>query len=124
MTFTEQLLDSVNYPDSRITGLIWAPLGLRFHALHHLFPSLPYHNMAAAHRRLMAELPVDSPYRQTNCPSLAAAIGQLWRESRGADRPSGRSRRPHRRVRCSRRPSKKSRQALFGAAARCGSGKS
>ncbi len=84
MTFTEQLLDSVNFPDSQLSGLIWAPLGLRYHALHHLFPSLPYHNLAAAHRRLMAELPADSAYRRTNCPSLPAALGALWQASRRA----------------------------------------
>jgi fatty acid desaturase len=64
--------------------MIWAPLGMRFHALHHLFPTLPYHNMAAAHRRLAAVLPADHPYRQTESPSLLAAIGQLARASRAA----------------------------------------
>ena len=68
MTFVDQLLDSVTFSSSRITGLIWAPLGMRFHALHHLFPTLPYHNLAAAHRRLAAELPADHPYRQTEQP--------------------------------------------------------
>lgn len=80
--FTDQLLDSVNYPQHPITGELWAPVGLRYHALHHLFPSLPYHNLPAAHRRLMRELPADSPYRQTNSPSLWASLSTLWRESK------------------------------------------
>ena len=46
MTFVEQLLDSVNYPRRPLLTGLWAPVGLRFHALHHLFPSLPYHNLA------------------------------------------------------------------------------
>ncbi len=85
MTFVDQLLDSVNYPDSRLTGLVWGPLGMRFHALHHLFPTLPYHNLDVAHRRLRAELPADSPYRQTDSPSLWASIRQLAQVSRAAE---------------------------------------
>ncbi len=94
MTFAEQLLDSVNFPNSWISGIFWAPLGLRYHALHHLFPSLPYHNLERAHNRLMAELPADSPYRATNCPSLPAALGELWRLSRGAGRRASEAARP------------------------------
>ncbi|REK07161.1 MAG: fatty acid desaturase [Planctomycetota bacterium] len=81
VTFLDQLLDSINYPRHPFLSALWAPVGLRFHALHHLFPSLPYHNLAKAHARLMAELPADSPYRQTESPSLTAALVQLWRTS-------------------------------------------
>lgn len=96
-TFLDQLLDSINYPRHPFLSSLWAPVGLRFHALHHLFPSLPYHNLARAHARLMAELPADSPYRQTESPSLTAALVQLWRTSRAhASRSSGGFRRsPH-----------------------------
>ena len=49
LSVTEQFLDSVNVPPPGPTAELWAPVGLRFHALHHLFPSLPYHNLARAH---------------------------------------------------------------------------
>ena len=52
---------------------------MRYHALHHLLPSLPYHAMGTAHRRLMSCLPEDSPYRMTIRPSLWAAIGDVIR---------------------------------------------
>lgn len=81
-TFIDQMLDSVNYPQSRILGPLWAPLGLRFHATHHLFPSLPYHALGEAHRRLMAQLPADSLYRSTESPSLWATLIDNWRGSR------------------------------------------
>lgn len=81
LTFVDQLLDSVNYPRHPVTSELWAPVGLRFHALHHLFPSLPYHALPEAHRRLMQQLPADSPYRQTESPSLPAAIVELWRNA-------------------------------------------
>lgn len=76
MTFVQQLLDSVNYPQLPLISEIWGPVGTRFHALHHLFPSLPYHSMPEAHRRLIRELPEDSPYRLAQEPSLSSAI---WR---------------------------------------------
>jgi fatty acid desaturase len=86
MTFVEQLLDSVNYPRRPFLTELWAPLGMRFHALHHLFPSMPYHALPEAHRRLMEQLPADSAYRQTNCDSLPSALAQLWRKSAAAAR--------------------------------------
>lgn len=86
MTFEEQLLDSLNYPHHPLISELWAPVGLRFHALHHLFPSLPYHNLGGAHRRLMARLPADSPYRQTVSPGLLASLGELWQNARESAR--------------------------------------
>lgn len=83
-TFVEQLLDSINFPNWPVVSGLWAPVGLRFHALHHLFPSMPYHNLAEAHRRLMAQLPADSPYRQTESPGLWATLTQLWQEARAS----------------------------------------
>lgn len=88
LTFVDQLLDSVNYSRQPLLNELWAPLGLRFHALHHLFPSLPYHALPAAHRRLMEQLPSDSPYRQTESPSLFVSIRELWRNA-GAAAPPG-----------------------------------
>jgi fatty acid desaturase len=98
MTFFEQTLDTLNFPDRPWITELWGPLGLRFHALHHLFPGLPYHAMPEAHRRLMAHLPADSPYRLTQRVSLTGAIRELWLQAaattadadglREANRPS------------------------------------
>ena len=79
--FSEQVLDSLNYPYRWWIAELWAPVGLRYHAVHHLFPSMPYHNLGKAHRRLMAELPSDSPYRQTIRRSLLAQLRELWKEA-------------------------------------------
>ncbi len=95
MTFLDQLLDSLNYPNHRFLSALWAPVGLRFHALHHLFPSMPYHNLERAHHRLMAELPADSPYRMTVSPSLTAAMVDLWRRSRAAAQRAAAQRAAH-----------------------------
>ncbi len=86
MTFEEQLLDSVNYPHQPWISELWGPVGTRYHALHHLFPSLPYHNLGEAHRRLMAGLPEHSPYRLTVAPNLTGEIVALWKRSLAAVR--------------------------------------
>ena len=82
MSFEEQLLDSVNYPNNAWLSELWGPIGTRFHALHHLFPRLPYHNLAEAHRRLAEGLPEDSPYHRTVAPSLTSEIVALWRRAK------------------------------------------
>jgi len=77
MSHLEQLQDAVN-----ITGQTWLtfwlfPVGLRYHALHHLFPGLPYHNMGEAHRRLVAHFGPDSPYGRANHPSFFRVVAEL-----------------------------------------------
>lgn len=95
MTFVEQLVDSVNY-DRGWLAYLWAPVGLRYHALHHLFPSMPYHALGTAHRRLMAELPADSPYRETVSPSLWKELSSLWSRAAASQRKPQRERVPRR----------------------------
>jgi fatty acid desaturase len=94
MTFLEQLADSVNHPEG-FWPEIWAPVGLRYHALHHLLPFLPYHSLAEAHRILMVSLPSDSLYRVTNSPSFLQTLRTLWSASRESIRiPRAESERP------------------------------
>jgi fatty acid desaturase len=81
LTRTQQLLDSVNYPGRSWLIPLWAPVGLRFHATHHLFPGVPYHNLAAAHDRMMAMLPPGSPYHRAAGYSLVTGIVELWRRA-------------------------------------------
>jgi fatty acid desaturase len=86
LTFMQQLLDSLNFPTRPWLNELWAPVGLRFHALHHLFPSLPYHALGRAHRRLMAELPANSPYRRTVARGLWPVLRELWASARASDK--------------------------------------
>ena len=41
MSVTAQFLDSVNVPPPATLPALWAPVGLRYHALHHLLPGCP-----------------------------------------------------------------------------------
>lgn len=76
MTVTAQYLDSVNVPPPGTLPALWAPVGLRYHALHHLLPSVPYHNLGTAHRRLCAVLEPGSPYFKANYKGLS---GLMWK---------------------------------------------
>jgi fatty acid desaturase len=81
LEFSEQFLDSVTVPGNRVTTTLWAPVGLRYHAVHHLFPGMPYHNLGKAHRRLMRDLPHNSVYRMTLKKSLWDGLSSLWKET-------------------------------------------
>jgi fatty acid desaturase len=74
MSHQDQLLDSTNITGVPVFTEILCPVGLRYHALHHLFPRIPYHNLKEAHQRLLDQLPVDSPYRETVYPTWCAAM--------------------------------------------------
>jgi fatty acid desaturase len=77
MSVTAQFLDSVNVPPPGLLPAIWAPVGLRYHALHHLLPGVPYHNLGEAHRRLCRELHAGSVYHDSTHRHLSALVGRL-----------------------------------------------
>ncbi len=77
MTLTAQYLDSVNVPPPALLSPLWAPVGLRFHALHHLLPSMPYHSLGECHRRLIAHLGLESTYDKANYPGLLPLLRRL-----------------------------------------------
>jgi fatty acid desaturase len=81
MTVTAQFLDSVNVPPPGRIAEIWAPVGLRYHALHHLLPSMPYHSLGEAHRRLAAHLGRSSTYDGANHPGMWTLVMRIARST-------------------------------------------
>ena len=81
MTVTGQYLDSVNVPPPALLSPLWAPVGLRYHALHHLLPSMPYHALGECHRRLIAQLGTGSTYDQANYPGLLPLVAKIARST-------------------------------------------
>jgi fatty acid desaturase len=84
MNLSSQFHDSVDIPGNPITTPLWAPLGLRYHATHHLFPTMPYHSLGAAYRRLARELPDDAEFLSSTQISLADALNRLWNEAKAS----------------------------------------
>ena len=83
MTFAQQIEDSITIPGHPLLTELLFPVGLRYHSLHHLVPSLPYHSLGIAHRRLMAQLPVDSAYRSTVRGGFVEVAREVWRGAAG-----------------------------------------
>lgn len=77
-----QLRDSIDTPGAFWTEL-WAPVGLRYHALHHYFPGIPYHNLPEAYRRVINYLPVSVHYRKMSSPSLPHSLQTLIQKGLG-----------------------------------------
>jgi fatty acid desaturase len=74
VTHEGQLLDSVTITGFSPLALVLAPVGTRYHSLHHLFPTLPYHSLRKAHDHLVRVLPPDHIYRKTLVPNLSTAF--------------------------------------------------
>ncbi len=77
-----QLADSIDTPGGWWTEL-WAPVGLRYHALHHYFPGIPYHNLGLAYGRIVATASCRSEYVEYSSPSLKHSLAELYRKAGG-----------------------------------------
>jgi len=81
MTVTAQYLDSVNVPPPSLLAELWAPVGLRYHATHHLLPSLPYHSLGEAHRRISAEFGAGSTFARANYSGMFQLLARIARST-------------------------------------------
>jgi fatty acid desaturase len=61
---------------------LWAPVGLRYHALHHYFPGIPYHHLGTAYRRLVEAMPPESEYRESTSAGLPLSLKTLYQKAR------------------------------------------
>jgi fatty acid desaturase len=93
LTRAAQVEESVNLVGQTWLTVWMFPVGLRYHALHHLFPHLPYHNLGIAHRRLVENLPADAGYHRANHHSYFALVSRLVRGARATARADSAMRR-------------------------------
>lgn len=75
----EHILDTHTHKTNWLTLLLF-PLGTRYHALHHLHPGIPYHNLPLAHQLLIDNLPEKHFYRATERARYTDAFRQLWQK--------------------------------------------
>lgn len=75
-THKQQVIDSGTLSYNVLNFWLY-PVGLRYHALHHMLPQIPYHYLGKAHRWLMETLPQDHPYRVTVNDSYFKAVSQF-----------------------------------------------
>jgi fatty acid desaturase len=80
MSVPDQFLDSVDVTGG-ILSPFWAPVGLRYHATHHLFPLMPYHNLGTAHDLLVKELSDNSLYLAATRKNFWHALSTLWEDA-------------------------------------------
>lgn len=78
MDLLEQYRDSVNISGGSLVDALLAPVGLRYHALHHLLPTVPYHSLGAIHRIMLSELPPSTPYHEAEHRTLVHAVRSLF----------------------------------------------
>ena len=81
LSVTAQFLDSVNVPPPAFLPMLWAPVGLRYHAIHHLLPGVPYHNLGEAHRRLSSALVENSSYHRASYAGMPELVGRITRST-------------------------------------------
>jgi fatty acid desaturase len=63
LSWEDHLLDTATIKSGFFTKLIFVN-GLSYHAIHHLFPEMPYHNLEKAHKILEKHLPDNHIYKQ------------------------------------------------------------
>lgn len=77
--WTEQQFDSIDIVGGGILTKLFFPVGTQHHLTHHLFPRIPYHNLAKARKRLEQHFPQNSFYFQNSYQSMWKAWGDVWK---------------------------------------------
>jgi fatty acid desaturase len=85
-TLAQQVFESVTIPHTGVVSALLLPLGIGYHAVHHLDARLPYHALGKAHARLVARLPPGSAYHATVIRGPVAAAAEAI--ARASARPA------------------------------------
>jgi fatty acid desaturase len=76
MAGSSQVHDTVTFAGHALLSGLIAPLGSRFHALHHELPSVPYHALPTIHQELLR----DDEYQRTLSPGVIHTWLRVWSE--------------------------------------------
>lgn len=86
LSMSEHITDSCNYVGKDPLTWLFFPFAIQYHALHHMFPSMPYHNLASAHEHLMDNLDEESPYRGLVQPGWFSVARKMLRKGPAVER--------------------------------------
>lgn len=76
LSFTDQIGDSISISNKSLFTKILCPVETQYHALHHMFPSIPYHSLGKAYEHLLKNFPNAEILRKTSRESLVDS----WKE--------------------------------------------
>jgi fatty acid desaturase len=77
----DQWADTIDAEGSLLAE-VWAPVGLRYHAVHHFLPGIPYYNLPQAHRRLSRLEPFAAANRERARPGIYYTLRELVARAR------------------------------------------
>jgi fatty acid desaturase len=81
MTLEEQVRDSGTVDGGNVLTDLVFPVGTRYHAIHHFAPTLPYHALPAAHRKLVALVGEGTELTHTRRATFLEAQRHLFRRA-------------------------------------------
>jgi fatty acid desaturase len=81
MTLEEQVRDSGTVDGGNLLTDLVFPVGTRYHAIHHFAPTLPYHALPAAHRKLVSIVGEGTELTHTRRATFVEAQRALFRRA-------------------------------------------
>jgi fatty acid desaturase len=94
LSFEDHIYDCVNLNKFSLLNELVGPVGLTYHATHHIFPGLPYYALPKAHRLLMKESEGEGKplgfYLQCQWSTIDQAVARMIRLTREGKAQVGR----------------------------------
>ena len=77
-SFIEQIKDSISVTSNSLFTHIFCPVGTQYHALHHMFPFIPYHDLGKVYHYLLVKFPEEKILKETSISSLVETWKKVW----------------------------------------------
>lgn len=78
ISFEGQIQDSIIITSNSIFTKIMCPVGSQYHALHHMFPFIPYHALGKVHQFIQKNFPNEKILKEATSASLFKAWKNAW----------------------------------------------
>ncbi len=81
LSFDDQIRDSISITSNSLFTKILCPVGTQYHAIHHMFPFVPYHAQRKVYEHLRKNFPEEKILTETTRSSMFVVWKELWRLS-------------------------------------------